>query len=580
MITHRNASTGRFWTENFQPTFIFLSKMFLSLKPHLIAGSAIFCMASEAGAASDSKILNETSRIVFVGDSITGQGGGWLGAGYCFQMEAAIKKAHPGAKPQIVALGGSGMGVGSWLFTEKASQTTESMLDVKDVGVKANLDQPADVLVVMLGMNDVLAPYIGGTDADLDKWIVQYRELVVALRERAKPKVTAIATITPYTETPDSYKNRQLERMNQRLRVMAKELDALVLPTGEACWEVLRLGRQVDPDFHVTRDLIHPDPIGNTAVAIGMLRGLGDEASAKTLLEDQVKPGFAKMAADKPTISYEVVPQTDSTKANDPASFVVHYWWTPTQDATAASANVKLIVPTGWSVTPESNQGASGSFTVKGKPDQLRNILSLEGQNGAEKRRREVMIPAPWRVASGMVQEWKQPPLAFDPVRSVTQIDLAIEKGENFTAPITLKKEQTLTWQRLYASSSLAGGSDPGNVDFTAVTNGDTFEGGYAARWIQSDRQRSVKLHLSGGGLAARIYLTAWLNGKKVYENDITTDPITREAGRVSVEVQLQGGQNTLVIKSNHVNWQWQSFASFVGLNGDDLADLRYSTGP
>ena len=122
--------------------------------------------AAQTAAGPHAGLAN--ARVVFCGDSITGQGGGWLGAGYCFQMEWALKQRHPDATPKLVALGGSGMGVGNWIGVEKNSRTTEAMLDVKEVGVKANLDQPADVLVVMLGMNDVLAPYIGGTDADLD----------------------------------------------------------------------------------------------------------------------------------------------------------------------------------------------------------------------------------------------------------------------------------------------------------------------------------------------------------------------------------------------------------------------------
>jgi len=34
-----------------------------------------------------------------------------------------------------------------------------------------------------------------------------------------------------------------------------------------------------------------------------------------------------------------------------------------------------------------------------------------------------------------------------------------------------------------------------------AVTDGGTFEGGYAARWIHSDRERPVTLQLSTSGL-------------------------------------------------------------------------------
>ena len=528
--------------------------------------------AAQPAAGPASGLAN--ARVVFCGDSITGQGGGWLGAGYCFQMEWALKQRHPAATPRLVALGGSGMGVGNWIGVEKNSRTTEAMLDVKEVGVKANLDQPADVLVVMLGMNDVLAPYIGGTDADLDTWRDAYRQLVKALQERVHPKVTAICTITMYTEDPSSYKNRQIGRMNERLRGLAQELGAVVLPTGEACWEVQSLGRQHAPEFHITRDFIHPNPIGNQAVAIGMLRGLGEEEAARLLLEERVKPALLKLSADQPTISSEIVPQ------DEPDTFVIRTWWTPSGKAGSETPTVRLVVPDGWAVTPAECTGPAGSFTVKGRADRVNTVFRAEGKAGEDTRTREIAIAAPWLVAAGLVQQWKQPPLEFDPTTAVTPIDQAIEAEGDFLGDVDVGKGQRLTWQRLHPSVNLTGGADPGSVDYAAVTNGGTFEGGYAARWIRSDRDRPATLELSTSGLAARIHLTVWLNGRVVYQNDLTTDPQRKTTGTVAVNASLRAGENTLVIKSNHCNWQWQYSANLRGAEGDDLADLRYATAP
>ena len=514
------------------------------------------------------------ARVVFVGDSITGQGGGWLGAGYCFQMEWALKQTYPGATPQLIALGGSGMGVGNWVGTEKSSRTTEVMLDVKNVGVKENLDQPADVLVVMLGMNDVLAPYIGATDEDLDKWIAQYRDLVTSLRARVKPKVTALGTITMFTEDPVSFKNRQIGRMNQRVSALAKELGAIVLPTGEACWEVLAMGRQLSPEYHITRDYIHPDAIGNQAVAVGMLRGLGEAAAAETLLDQRIKPALLKATEKANGLSYDV------QVLEEPDSFLVRYWWAEKPGQPASNPTVKISLPEGWSAAPDQSQGTSGSFIVKGRPAKLKNIVKLEGRSGEEVRQSEVSIPAPWLVAAGLVQQWKQPPLEFDPKASVSAVDEVIAKGGDFTTPIDCGINKTLTWQKHYPSVNLTGGADPGSIDYAAITNGGTFEGGYAARWIHSDRERPVKLELSTKGLAARIHLSVWLNGNLIYEKDLTQDPQLKEARKVTVDAVLKKGENTLVIKSNHCNWQWQFAANLVGIDGDGMDDLRYSTKP
>jgi len=48
--------------------------------------------------------LSENPRIVFCGDSITGQDGAWIGAGYCFQIDWAMKKVQPSSKTTQPAL--------------------------------------------------------------------------------------------------------------------------------------------------------------------------------------------------------------------------------------------------------------------------------------------------------------------------------------------------------------------------------------------------------------------------------------------------------------------------------------------
>ena len=84
----------------------------------LLATPATATAQPAAGPAAGPHAGLATARVVFCGDSITGQGGGWLGAGYCFQMEWALKQRHPDATPKLVALGGSGMGVGNWIGVE------------------------------------------------------------------------------------------------------------------------------------------------------------------------------------------------------------------------------------------------------------------------------------------------------------------------------------------------------------------------------------------------------------------------------------------------------------------------------
>jgi len=49
---------------------------------------------------------------------------------------------------------------------------------VKENDVGKTLDAGADVVIVMLGMNDVLAPSLKNNPADFDAWALHYGELI------------------------------------------------------------------------------------------------------------------------------------------------------------------------------------------------------------------------------------------------------------------------------------------------------------------------------------------------------------------------------------------------------------------
>jgi lysophospholipase L1-like esterase len=182
------------------------------------------------------------ARVVFVGDSITGLSRNYA-PGFAHQIEWALKGTYPGSTPDLVALGGSGQGIASWQDVQKRSRREEFSLDVPKVGVKSALDRPVDVVVIMLGMNDVLAPFVANEPASLDRWTNGYRALIDAIRERVNPGVTALATITPCTEDPASPKNRMMDHLNQ---------GTLSLPPG-IVWAGDTLGGNRQPGRTVQR---------------------------------------------------------------------------------------------------------------------------------------------------------------------------------------------------------------------------------------------------------------------------------------------------------------------------------------
>lgn len=327
-------------------------------------------------------IIKDHDRIVFVGDSITGQGvirgkGGWIAL-----IGEGLRLERPALEPTLTGLGGSGATVGAWLNFEQRSRAAPVILDVKDVEVGKTLDAGADVVIVMLGMNDVLAPSLKQRAADFDAWAMGYAKLIDVLRARSHPRVMALATVTPCTEDPASPKNRVLAELNARIVRLAKEKGLLLLPTSEASYEIQNLGRSYRPDYHVTADFVHPGAAGHVAIAVGMLRGLGEAKAAEKLLAHYA--GLYKPAPDKfPTLSYTLrrLPGSPDAAAQ---RFTVAYQWTSIASRTPPL--VTTVVPESWTVRPASLTGAKGQFELSGPLDRLENTITLRADAGGETR--------------------------------------------------------------------------------------------------------------------------------------------------------------------------------------------------
>jgi lysophospholipase L1-like esterase len=140
----------------------------------------IVCIAIVGGvasiAAADSpSLVRDGDRVVFVGDSITGQGMNIGPGGFINLFKAGLDAARPDSDVSVVPLGGSGQTVGSWQNVEKQSRGKETYLDVKNIDVREALDRHADILIVMLGMNDSLSPSMDASPASLDAWAGRYR---------------------------------------------------------------------------------------------------------------------------------------------------------------------------------------------------------------------------------------------------------------------------------------------------------------------------------------------------------------------------------------------------------------------
>ena len=536
-----------------------------------VVAALVLFAAMSCVSAAEPLLKQGQARVVLVGDSITGLSRNYA-TGFAHQMDWALAQAYPGCRPNCVALGGSGQGVRSWRDVELRSRTNEVLLDVPGIDVKAALSQPAEVLIIMLGMNDVLAPYVVDEPAAWGEWMANYRQLIAALRARLRPTVIALAGATLCTEDLTSPKNRILDKLNAQAATLAKELNLLWLPTNETMRDVLQQGRRLKPDFHVTYDYVHPNEPGHIAIAIAMLRGLGEEAAAKAIAEQRLPQALEKSAGVPPRLSFEVKPMPTPLK-DERQSFRVHYWLSGVQAPGGPSPRVTLAADQ-WDVTPAMIEEPEGEFVVSGTPNQRENVWRLAAVVGSQSVSRDVRISPPWLVAAGFVTPfWNGQTL--DTAKARGLVDEAIAAGRDFTA-VANANGQKPQWLRLFPSVDYTGGDAPGSVDFAAVTHARNFEAGYGARWIRSDRERTVDLDLSTQAFAGTNHLTVYLNGREVYSGLLTAEPKRSK----TVEVRLERGWNALAFRSNHVTWQWQCALDLKPAGEDSLDDLRYSIVP
>ena len=530
-------------------------------------GIQVCFAALSLNAADKQYVPKNDERIIFVGDSITGLGENAKPWGWGHLIREALEATSPSTKSQVIMLGGSGHQVGSWRGIEKKSRTKRCVLDAKKFDVKTELNQGAPVLVIMLGMNDVLAPYMGDSQKSLDRWEENYKKLLDALKERVKPKRICLATVTMCTEDLNSRKNKLVDALNKKIHKLAKENNVIVAETAELYKDLFKTGRQNKPDFHITSDFVHPSAAGHKAIAIAMLQGLGKEKEAEYLKKKYYPKIIEKASKGKSGISYELIPETvDAVK---PQTFKLNYYAYNIKGADKLT--VKAELPKGWKAKPAKIKGSKGTFILTGNPDRLLNKVTLTGNLGAAKYTRQFDIPAPWLLAWDIKQPaWHG---QINVKGTLTDIDTAIESGTNFFKA-THKKPEPPKWQLYYPSFNYTGGFDPGSVDFASVSAEKAFEAGYGVRWIYSPKAREVEMKLSSRRMfAGKIFLTVWLNQAKVYQDELTK----KKKKEDQVKVKLKKGWNTLVFKSNRRMWQWQNSINLTPIGSDSLDELKYS---
>jgi len=507
-------------------------------------------------------VLKSNDRIIFIGDSITGQGRN-VSSGWANLIDDAFKTARPSDNITTVSLGGSGQSVGSWQNVEKKSQTEPVFLDVKTVDVKATLDGGAEVVVIMLGMNDALFPSLKDTPEAIENWATKYRALIASVRARAHPRILALATPTMCTEDPGSPKNKVIQALGAKIQSIAKTENAFVLPTYETMAQILEEGRTWKPDFHVTGDFVHPSYPGHVAIAVGMLKGLGEEAAASDLWEKQT-PKFWKKDEEALSYKVEVLPAPlDAKKTTYRIQSFQH-----AAGGALTATKAELILPKGWRILSQKNN----TFEVEGEPNHLINKLTLRvGQKEAE-----IKIPAPWLIGTGNIggMNWIRNS-EYHPDLHPQAVDESLSKGEGFGQIAELEPGKPLTWKCYTPSVNFGGGIAPGAVDMAAVLFFQVFDRGYGARWIYSETGMPVTVQIKPLGFVSSSHLMVWLNGTQLHAAHLGD-----KAAQKTFEVMINKGWNALVWESNSLQVQWQFSVDLAGKTEADTNSLRVAAWP
>jgi hypothetical protein len=445
-------------------------------------------------------------------------------------------------------------------------------MDIKAFSIGKELDQPADAIVILLGANDIFAPYLGDDEKSLAKWEADYRTLIDALQERNQPGTMALATLLPSAEDPDGAKNRLVARMNVIVERLAKEKSCVLIPTSRTFWDGLEEGRKRKPDFHVVADSVHPSQ--HLFMAIAMLKGLGYEAAVKNLEEKDLALLWKETLGPLPAMSWSVKPLVSPQDRLRIESVSVRYFWHPAADADGGTARVAVSCPTGWTAEPASCNAASGTFTLRSSGSWgLDNVFRFEVKQGdAAPFTQEFHVAAPWRICAGFRSRhpWSFPGMASRAAENSP--DAELDKGADI-ASLPDDAGNPIDWRIFFPSVNYPGGDRPGSTDFLSIIVPPGYASGYGARYIRSEKERDVTLALSSPIFAGNIDLIIWVNGARVY-SDVLTRKLPRED---TAKAHFRKGWNTLFFKSAHTTYQWQQVIDIVPGEGDSLDDLAVS---
>ena len=212
--------------------------------------------------------IEQNSKLVMIGDSITdcersrpvGEGlFGALGKGYVSLVDGLLQATLPQQRVRVV-----NMGIGG---------NTVRDLDARwqtDV-----LEQQADWLSIMIGINDVWRQFDSPLQSEIHVPLDEYGETLTKLVAATRPRLQGLVLMTPYFIEPNraDAMRVQMDCYGAVVREVASAHDAVFIDTQAAFDRVLA---QLHP-MTLAWDRVHPTLTGHMVLARAFLNAVGFE---------------------------------------------------------------------------------------------------------------------------------------------------------------------------------------------------------------------------------------------------------------------------------------------------------------
>jgi lysophospholipase L1-like esterase len=212
-------------------------------------------------------VVGRGSVWVCLGDSITEATDGYVSI-----MQNLVSAAYPERNIRLVNAGVGG-------------NRAPEMLDRLQRDV---IDRRPDWLTISVGVNDIWHgfhnPDTGKEHPEgdsprcvpVDRYAEMIAEMVDRVREATDARIALLApTLIGEDVDEDTVANRKLDIYSKAMEGVAGSRSTIFVPLRAEMVRAVRSGRAANPEFKLTTDGVHLNPIGNTLMALSVLYSLG-----------------------------------------------------------------------------------------------------------------------------------------------------------------------------------------------------------------------------------------------------------------------------------------------------------------